>query len=127
QPWVDEAIVQYVVWLYYLDTYGERAASEYRASWFARWDRVERAPTPIGLPTGAYDSTAYGAIVYGRGPLFVEALAAEMGQPSFDAFLRDYYQSYKWEIGSGAALRELAEAHCACDLSALFAEWVDAP
>jgi aminopeptidase N len=124
QPWVDEAIVQYVVWLYYLDTYGERAASGYRDSWVERWDRVEGAAIPIGLPTGGYEGKEYGAIVYGRGPLFVEALAAEMGQDTFDAFLRDYYQSYKWEIGTADAFRELAETHCACDLSALFEEWV---
>ena len=66
----------------------------------------------------------YGAIVYGRGPLFLATLADRMGQESFDGFLRDYYQTHKWGIGTGEAFKRLAEQHCQCDLTALFEEWV---
>ena len=52
------------------------------------------------------------------------ALAGEMGQEVFDEFLRDYYQSHKWGIGTGDAFRQLAERHCECDLSDLFEAWV---
>lgn len=124
EPWLDEAVVQYVVKLYYLDTYGAGAAQGYRDSWVGRWDRVDRADIPIGLPVGAYEDGEYGAIVYGRGPLFVETLAEEMGQATFDEFLRDYYQTYQWSIGTGEAFKGLAEEHCQCDLTPLFEEWV---
>jgi hypothetical protein len=40
------------------------------------------------------------------------------------SFLRDYYQSLKWGIGTGDAFRQLAESHCGCDLSDLFEAWV---
>jgi len=73
---------------------------------------------------GAYADKEYGAIVYGRGPLFVTALAEEMGQQKFDEFLRDYYESHKWGIGTGDAFKQLAERHCQCDLTASFEEWV---
>lgn len=124
EPWLDEAVVQYLTGLYYVDTHGEGAARDYRSSWDSRWDRVERADIPIGLPVAAYAGREYGAIVYGRGPLFVAALAGEMGQKPFDEFLRNYYQSHKWGIGTGDAFRQLAEQHCQCDLTALFEEWV---
>ena len=124
EPWLDEAVVQYVVKLYYLDTDGAGAAQGYRDSWVGRWDRVDMADIPIGLPVGAYEDGEYGAIVYGRGPLFVETLAGEMGQATFDEFLRDYYQTYQWGIGTGEAFKELAERHCQCDLTPLFEEWV---
>jgi aminopeptidase N len=124
EPWMDEALVQYLTGRYYVDTYGEEAFQSYRDSWVYRWQRVEQAEIPIGLPSAAYAENAYGAIVYGRGPIFVEALAKEMGQDKFDAFMRDYYQSHKWGIGTGEAFRELAEAHCQCDLTTLFEEWV---
>jgi pimeloyl-ACP methyl ester carboxylesterase len=127
EPWVDESLVQYMTYLYYLDTYGPGPAGQFRDSFFFRWDRVERAEIPIGLPAGAYVGTEYSAIVYGRGPLFFEALEAEMGADTFVAFLRDYYQQHKWGIASGDSLKALAEAHCNCDLNSLFAEWVDAP
>ena len=124
EPWLDEALVQYVTGLYYRDTYGEQGYDGWRESWYSRWDGLDRAEIPIGLPVRDYEAGAYGAIVYGRGPLFVEALAEEMGQDTFDAFLRDYYQSRAWDIGTGEAFRQLAEQHCQCDLSALFEEWV---
>ena len=124
EPWLDEAVVQYLTGLYYVDTHGESAARDYRASWDSRWDRVERADIPIGLPVRAYAGKEYGAIVYGRGPLFIAALAEEMGQEPFDEFLRDYYQSHKWGIGTSDDFRQLAEQHCQCDLTALFEEWV---
>ncbi len=124
EPWLDEAIVQYLTGLYYEDTHGKRAAQDYRGSWDGRWNQVDRADIPIGLPSAAYARNEYSPIVYGRGPIFVAALAKEMGQKPFDEFLRDYYQSHKWDIGTSETFRQLAEQHCQCDLTALFEEWV---
>jgi hypothetical protein len=124
EPWLDEAVTQYVTGLYYLDTYGQQGWDGNRASWLSRWDRVNRQAIPIGLPAGDYQGREYGAIVYGCGPLFVEALAKRMGQSTFDAFMRDYCQSNKWGIASTASFKLLAEKHCQCDLTPLFEEWV---
>ncbi len=125
EPWLDEAVDQYVTGLYFLDVYGQAGLKSYRDSWLSRWDRVEREPIPIGLPAGSYQGKEYSAIVYGRGPLFIEALAQKMGQATFDQFLRDYYQSHKWGIGTAASFKQLADKHCQCDLTSLFDEWVD--
>jgi hypothetical protein len=124
EPWLDEAIVQYVTGLYYLDSDGRSAFRNWIGEMDSRWSMVGRDDIPIGLPTKAYARREYSAIVYGRGPLFVEALAEEMGQRTFDEFMRDYYQSHEWGIGTGDAFRQLAEQHCQCDLGALFEEWV---
>ncbi len=124
EPWMDEAIVQYATGLYYKDQYGERGMQGYRQSWIDRWDRVEKADIPIGLPSEDYDGTTYGAIVYGRGPLFLDALAERLGVEVFDDFLRDYYTQNKWGIGTGESFRQLAEENCQCDLQGLFEEWV---
>ncbi len=44
EPWLDEAVVQYITSLYYLDHYGESAAESYRqGAWYGRWDRADRA------------------------------------------------------------------------------------
>ena len=123
-PWLDEALTQYITGTYYLDRYGSAAFSSYRESWTARWERVDRALIPIGLPAASYQDREYGAIVYGRGPLFFEALAKQMGQPVFDEFLRDYFQVYHWGIATPAGFQQLAEKHCSCDLKSIFAEWV---
>lgn len=124
EPWVDEALTQYITYLYFVDAYGQEAAEGFRQSFVNRWQRVDMDDIPIGMPAGNYSGTEYGAIVYGRGPLFFERLAQEMGQETFDEFLRGYYQQHKWGIASGDELKSLAEAHCDCDLTPLFAEWV---
>lgn len=124
EPWLDESLTQYITFLYFLDRYGQRGGDGFRQDFVRRWERVSRADIPIGLPAGDYDGGEYGAIVYGRGPLFFEALGQEMGEDAFAAFLMDYYQQNKWGIATGANLKTLAESHCNCDLSPIFDEWV---
>jgi aminopeptidase N len=124
EPWLDEALAQYATWLYYVDTYDENTAQAYARSWQTRWERVEQADIPIGLPAGEYQGREYGAIVYGRGPLFIAALAEEMGADLFHEFLGDYAQTYQWKLASGEDFKQLAETHCQCDLTDLFEAWV---
>jgi aminopeptidase N len=124
EPWLDESLVQYVTWLYYLDTGGAGAARGFYEYWTSCWGRVDRAEVPIGLPAADYGGGQYVPIVYCRGPLFMQALEKVMGG-TFDGFLRDYYASHKWGTGTGEAFRALAEEHCQCDLGALFKTWVD--
>ncbi len=129
EPWLDEALSQYATLLYYVDrrdAAGERAFYE---SLQGRWEFADGEKIPIGLPVAAYTeagpySRTYGAIVYGRGALFFEALRDEMGQEAFDEFLYDYAQTHWWGIATAESLRALAEQHCGCDLAALFEEWV---
>jgi aminopeptidase N len=125
EPWLDEAFAQYATYLYYLDTYGEAAAASYQQSWSQRWDRTERAEIPIGLPAGEYRGAEYSAIVYGRGPLFLAEVARQLGDESMQALLRQYVESHAWGIASGESFRLLLEDECACEMDALFADWVD--
>ena len=76
------------------------------------------------MPTEDYNGQEYGAIVYGRGPIFLNELAQEMDQDTFDAFLRDYVETFSWQIASSEDFQDLAEQHCQCDLSPLFDEAV---
>lgn len=124
EPWLDEALTQYATLLYYEDLYGEAGAQDFHRSFESRWERVERADIPIGLPAGAYNAQEYSAIVYGRGPLFFETLAETMGQATFDRFLRDYVERNAWRVATVEGFKQLAEQHCGCDLTSLFEEWV---
>ena len=124
EPWLDEATAQYATWLYYIDRYGEQKAQGFYNSLEGRWGRAEYADIPIGLPADAYTGLEYSAIVYGRGPIFLNELAEIMGQETFDAFLRDFTDTYRWQIAYGEDFQTLAEQHCGCDLSELFAEQV---
>lgn len=124
EPWLDEALAQYATLLYWQDLYGSNGAEGYREYLYERWGQAGGADIPIGMPVRAYKGKEYGAIVYGRGPLFVEALAKRIGEKTFAAFLRDYYETFKWGIATTESLKQLAESHCRCDLTPLFEQWV---
>ncbi len=124
EPWLDEALAQYATLLYFGDEYGPAAARGFRQSLEDRWNRTEMAQIPIGLPVAEYTDGSYGSIVYGRGPLFFEALKEEMGQEAFDAFLRRYVDTYSWGVATTEGLRSLAEEQCGCDLGELFGKWI---
>jgi aminopeptidase N len=123
-PWLDESLTQFVTLQYYTDLYGTAGADGFRSSLEGRWARVENAKIPIGLPVAGYTGGDYGAIVYGRGPLFFLALKAEMGSDSFDAFLKEYTETNSWGIATPQGMQALAEKQCSCKLDALFKEWV---
>lgn len=124
EPWLDESLTQYVTYLYFLDTHGEPGAQGFYQSLQGRWDRIDGADIPIGLPVSAYEGNEYSAIVYGRGPIFVQELADTLGQETFNTFLREYAMTYRWDIVTTSAFKQMAESHCDCDLTALFEEWV---
>lgn len=127
EPWLDESLTQYATNLYYFDQYGPEGGQAFYRSLEDRWNRTEGADIPIGLPVSAYSGSEYGSIIYGRGPIFFTELAQTMGQESFNQFLRDYTEVHKWGIATTASLRQMAEAHCNCDLTSLFETWVYPP
>ncbi|HKJ39708.1 MAG TPA: M1 family metallopeptidase [Anaerolineales bacterium] len=123
-PWLDESLTQFVTLQYYADQYGASGENGYRTSLEGRWERIGNADIPIGLPVAGYQGGEYGAIVYGRGPLFFVALRDEMGTDTFDAFIKQYTETLAWGIATPGYLQSLAESHCACQLDNIFEEWV---
>jgi hypothetical protein len=123
-PWLDEALAQFLTLQYYRDVYGGNAGQGFHDYLTGRWQKVGFEKIPIGLPVAAYQPKEFGPIVYGRGPLFLEALQEKMGAAAFDAFLREYTESLSWDIATPELFQSLAEKYCACDLDDLFEEWV---
>ena len=124
EPWLDESLTQFITWEYYRINYGTAGASGFESGLRGRWERVDNALIPIGQPVAAYQGREYGAIVYGRGALFFEALREEMGDQVFEAFLKDYVHTFAWKIATAADLKTLADKHCNCDLTPIFEKWV---
>ena len=123
-PWLDESLTQFATLQYFTDEYGESGARGFRSSLEGRWADVNNEKIPIGLPVAKYSDREYGAIVYGRGPLFFVALRDEIGAEAFDAFMKDYTTTLSWKISTPQTLQSIAEKHCNCDLQGLFDEWV---
>ncbi len=123
-PWLDEALAQYSTYLYFRDTYGEAGGQGFIAAMNDRWARVKNEDKPIGLPVGDYTAQEYGAIVYGRGPLFFLALRDRIGEDKMTELLRRYYADETWKIATPEEFRKLAEEVAGVSLGDLFEKWV---
>ena len=124
QPWLDESLVQFIGWQYYLDRYGAQAAQSYQDAMQDNWNVVNGEDIPVGMAVSDYSSDGYIAIIYGRGMFFFQALQQEIGQPTFDSLMENYVAMYSWNIATTDDFKQLAEQHCNCDLTPLFLEWV---
>lgn len=125
EPWLDESLTQYITMRQLENLYGQDGWDGAYDSFDYRWSTVEYEAIPIGQPVSAYsEGNAYSGIIYGRGPIFVAALEEAMGRDLFDAFLRDYFAIYSWDVADTEKFKALAEEHCGCDLTPLFVEWV---
>jgi aminopeptidase N len=123
EPWLDEGFAQYLTNVYFRGAYGEKASLSYRDSWKTRWARTDFAEIPIGLPADAYEPEQYSPIIYGRAPIFIAELEKLMGTVTFNEFLRDYLETYRWqEVGTRDFL-EFAELACDCELDDLVAQY----
>ncbi len=127
EPWLDEALAQYATGLYFADRYGPEGAAGFTASLKEKWDRTGGAAIPIGLPVDSYSATQYTSIVYGRGPLFVQALAEAIGQERMDRLLRQWAGRFSGRIATGDDFYRLAEEVAGRGLRGLFAQWVWPP
>lgn len=123
-PWLDESLTQFATLQYFTDSYGRSGGEGFRQDLETRWSWVGNKNIPVGLPVREYSDAEYGAIVYGRGGLFFEALRDEMGQEQFDIFLKQYVKNNAWDIATPEKLKEEAEVQCRCDLTPLFEAWI---
>ena len=125
-PWLDESLTQYAVVVYLRQASGEGAAQA-RLGWYAdRWQpyRDTADDRPIGLPVSAYGD-AYFDIVYGKGPLFFQALAEQIGNDSLLGALQGYLAAHRYGIVYPAdMLRSFEQALGRDDLDGLFRQGV---
>jgi aminopeptidase N len=128
QPWLDEGLSEFSMYLYYAGRYGEPIAQRLRK---VRWEipaagLVARGmDAPIGRAVKDYDRDTYETIVYGKGALFFATLRDEIGPEAFKKLLRTYLERYRWKIATPAGFQALAEEVSGRDLDALFGKWVE--
>jgi hypothetical protein len=127
EPWLDEALTQYTSLLYYEDRYGPEAAQSVLESAFERpYQRLleNDEDMPAGLPVADYPEALYGAVVYGKGPLFFHELRQKVGDEAFERILRTYFEEHRYGIAYPQDLIEIAERVSGQELDALYQEWI---
>ncbi len=131
EPFVDESLTNYSAVLYFEDRYGRATADKIINMHLKMPYSVGRmlggADAPANLPTAAYTgSLQYGAIVYGKGALYYDALRRATGDPAFFSSLREYYAKYKSELAGPRTLLEIVQAKApGAGVDALYRHWIE--
>ncbi len=93
-PWLDESLTNWAGTWVMEQEYGTSIGPVWGLSLFtAMTDRRQLAMT---LGAGAYDETAYGAVVYGRGALMYQRLRVQLGNERFLAAIRDWTDTHRF-------------------------------
>lgn len=111
EPWVDEALAAQASGLYLSEVLGEAYVK-------ARWrdDMVEPyrqldargvGILPASLPAGRYDLHQYSLLIYGKAPLFLEAVRALLGDDRYHEALRRHRARHHLGFAAGTDLIEV--------------------
>jgi hypothetical protein len=121
EPWLDEALAQYLTYLYFA-RYGD--AEAFLGYWERLWRAAPDPAQPVGEAVAAYEGGAYSGIVYGRGLFFFLELEAQLGQDVLLAALGAFYERHAWDFVGAAELKAVLAETCRCAVAPLFEDWV---
>jgi aminopeptidase N len=126
-PWMDESLAQYCSYIYEQDMKGANAASLVLKRFFEglyRRAQDQNADKPVGLPVAAYTQDQYDEIVYGKGPLFFDAVRQQIGDDNFFKFLQTYYLRFKYRIAKPEDILNTLDEVSGQKVDALYDQWI---
>lgn len=127
EPWIDEALADYSVEVYYRERYGDEAGDSVREAYESdvrAWLADNNPSKPVGLPVTSYSSPEYGVFVYRAGALLYSHLAQEYGKDNVYNMLHDYYQRFRYGIAHSEDIEELVRIQLGAEAADTFEEIV---
>lgn len=130
-PFVDESLANYTAILYFEDRYGKEKAKQimdtHLRETYAMGRMMGGPDRPANLRTSAYaGNIQYGAVVYGKGALFYDALRRAAGDAAFFDALRTYYARYQGRIAAPRDFVSILKAKAPkANADALYARWIE--
>lgn len=126
-PWLDEALTNYSVVLYWEKALGKEGAAEmvsktyeapYRAVVKAGRDR------PVNGSTSSFDRDSYSTIVYLKGPLFFDALRRRVGDEVYTDIMHAYLQRYRYRVATPDDFLGVVEEVSGQPVDDLYQKWI---
>ncbi len=127
EPWLDESLTNYSAYHYYEEAEGRARAETIKQQVFERpyqlareedWDRA------VAGPVESFSEREYGAIVYGKGPLFFDAVRERVGDEDFFTALRAYLEAHRYGIAYPEDLIKVFEETSGEQLDDLYEFWI---
>lgn len=127
-PWLDESLASYSEFVYWRVAHPNRADQYINNKRTALNNYLATGNTdqPLDLPVANYTPTAYGAIVYTKGPLFFVELEKVLGREGVYNALHEYFSRERYRVSSSVEMLSAFEAASGKDLNAIFHKWVGA-
>jgi hypothetical protein len=101
EPWLDESLTNYSMFIYYQDQVGANQAAGVKEQAFERpyhMAQAEGRDRAVAGPVASFSVQNYSAIVYGKGPLFFDAVRQRVGDQAFFTALQTYLQAHLYGI-----------------------------
>ena len=126
-PWLDESLTQYSVLHYYERRYGPESRPELIAEMFTpfRWQlRDTGNDRPVYGHAATFNLDLYYPVVYGKGPLFFEAVRERLGDTAYMAALQHYAAKFRYGIARPEDLLTAFEQAAGQSVEDLFQQWI---
>lgn len=127
-PWLDEALANYSAYYYFENTSGRQRAEMIRQKLFEEpYQQAQAAGRDrgVGGSVATFDAASYGAIVYGKGPLFFDAVRQRLGDVAFFAALRRYLARHRYGIAYPSDLVTAFEESSGQSIADLYRQWIE--
>ena len=127
-PWLDEALAEYSVKIYYERLHGPRdAALLERQRWQTPYELLaaQDEDVPINRAVGSFeDGLQYETVVYGKGALFYSRMREVLGDRRFQRFMREYLAEHRYQIVDTQAWHDALDKLQMPELELLFEDWI---
>jgi aminopeptidase N len=126
-PWLDESLTNYSTLVYWEAIAGPEPAKEIMQMFFlAPYEQAKSQGQDRAVMGSVADFSEgeYGAIVYGKGPLFFNALRQEVGDETYFKIMQTYFAEYKYKIAQPDDLFAIIEQVSGRDVESLVETWL---
>ena len=127
EPWLDESLANYAVYLYYEAVELPQMQSAVLENIFRyRYNAAQNLgiDRPVSGAVVEFDQSNYINIIYSKGPLFLHAVRERIGDTAFFAALLDYAERHRYSIAYADDLFEAFRRHSDMPIDDLIAFWI---
>lgn len=127
-PWLDESLANYSMYIYFQATKPAEEANKIKQLAFLdayhdlQQNHLDRG---VGGPVAGFKSQSdYVAVVYGKGPLFFDAVRERVGDDAFFAALRHYAARHRYGVAYAGDLIAAFEEVSGQSIEDLYRAWI---
>ncbi|QEK10946.1 M1 family metallopeptidase [Crassaminicella thermophila] len=128
EAWLDEALTAYSEVVYFKELHGDEWGENYHRymNEQAYKNAVSSIENEVILkPLSKFEGwDDYGALVYNKGAMFVNAIYEKYGKKKFYEIMQKYYQNYRFKNATTKDFKKVCEEVTGEDLDVFFDEWL---